>query len=56
MKWGAILLAAAAALSIAGCRDEAPRVAEVRPVRVMTVDPKPIDDDRQAVGEIRAAL
>jgi RND family efflux transporter MFP subunit len=54
MKWGAILLAAAASLSIAGCRDEAPRVAEVRPVRVMTVEPKPIDDDRQAVGEIRA--
>ena len=27
--------------------------AEVRPVRTVVVDPKPIDDDRQAVGEMR---
>jgi RND family efflux transporter MFP subunit len=39
---------------LAGCGDEEPaRQAEVRPVRTMIVEPAPIDDDRQAVGEIR---
>ena len=27
---------------------------EIRPVRTVVVDPKPIDDDRQAVGEVKA--
>ena len=27
---------------------------ETRPVRTVTVDPKPIEDDRQSVGEVRA--
>ena len=32
---------------------EAPKQAEVRPVRTLIVDPAPVDDDRQAVGEIK---
>lgn len=32
---------------------EAPKQAEVRPVRTLVVDPAPVDDDRQAVGEIK---
>jgi RND family efflux transporter MFP subunit len=36
------------------CGDKTPEVAqESRPVRTMVIEPKPIDDDRQAVGEIR---
>ena len=41
-------------LVAAGCGDAAPKTAEVRPVRTVVVDPKSIDDDRQAVGEVRA--
>jgi len=40
-------------LTITGCKSDKPAVVEIRPVRTMIVDPKPIDDDRQAVGEIR---
>ena len=36
-----------------GCKDAEPPKTEVRPVRTVVVDPKPIDDDRQAVGEIK---
>ena len=39
---------------LAACGQEAPKTAEIRPVRTVVVDPKPIDDDRQAVGEIKA--
>jgi RND family efflux transporter MFP subunit len=39
---------------LAACGQEATKTGEVRPVRTMVVDPKPIDDDRQAVGEIKA--
>jgi RND family efflux transporter MFP subunit len=45
-----ILLALGVAL--AGCKPEKAAV-EVRAVRAVVVDPKPIDDDRQAVGEVK---
>lgn len=42
------------ALAISGCGDSTPKKeAEVRPVRTLTVDPRPIEDDRHAVGEIK---
>lgn len=41
------------ALTVSACGAEAPKTGEVRPVRTVVVDPKPIDDDRQAVGEIK---
>jgi RND family efflux transporter MFP subunit len=40
-------------LALAGCKDTKPPEPEIRPVRTIVVDPKPIEDDRQAVGEIR---
>jgi RND family efflux transporter MFP subunit len=48
------LIAPILLLAAAGCGDAAPKTTEVRPVRTVVVDPKPIDDDRQAVGEVRA--
>jgi RND family efflux transporter MFP subunit len=41
------------ALLAGACGSEAPRQSEVRPVRTAVADPKPIEDDRQAVGEIK---
>ncbi len=41
-------------LAVAGRGDTAPKKTEIRPVRTVVVDPKPIDDDRQSVGEVRA--
>jgi RND family efflux transporter MFP subunit len=39
---------------VTGCgKEAAPKAAEVRPVRTVVVDPRSIDDDRQAVGEIK---
>ena len=40
------------ALALAGCTPENARV-EVRPVRTIVVDPKPVLDGRQAVGEVK---
>ncbi|OYU47417.1 MAG: efflux transporter periplasmic adaptor subunit [Rhizobiales bacterium PAR1] len=40
--------------ALAGCGQEVAKTPEIRPVRTVVIDPKPIDDDRQAVGEIRA--
>jgi RND family efflux transporter MFP subunit len=40
-------------LAAAGCNEAATQAPEVRPVRTTTVDPKPIPDDRRAVGEIK---
>lgn len=40
-------------LVLAACGQEAPKQVEVRPVRTVVVDPKSIDDDRQAIGEIK---
>lgn len=40
--------------AMASCgEEEKPKQAEIRPVRTVVVDPAPVDDDRQAVGEIR---
>jgi RND family efflux transporter MFP subunit len=36
-----------------GCNEATTQAPEVRPVRTTTVDPKPIPDDRRAVGEIK---
>ncbi len=38
---------------LAACGQDAAKTGEIRPVRTVVVDPKPIDDDRQAVGEIK---
>jgi RND family efflux transporter MFP subunit len=40
-------------LLASGCGDGGPKAPEVRTVRTLVVDPKPIDDDRRAVGEVR---
>jgi RND family efflux transporter MFP subunit len=42
------------ALFVVGCAEAAPTEPEVRPVRTLAVDPQPIDDDRRAVGEVKA--
>ena len=39
-------------LALAGCKPENLHV-EVRPVRTVVVDPKPVIDGRQAVGEVK---
>lgn len=38
---------------LGGCSEPPQPQPEIRPVRTVVVDPKPIEDDRQAVGEIR---
>jgi len=38
--------------ALAGCKPESVPV-EIRPVRTTVVDPKPVDDHRQAVGEVK---
>ncbi len=40
-------------LLLAACKAPDAPTTEVRPVRTVVVDPKPIDDDRQAIGEIK---
>lgn len=48
---GAVIIAI---MALAGCGQEtAPKGVEIRPVRSVTVDPKPIADDSRAVGEIK---
>jgi RND family efflux transporter MFP subunit len=56
MRWVFnVVLPALLTFILAGCGgEEAPKASDVRPVRSVVVEPKPIDDDRQAVGEIRA--
>ena len=39
-------------LALAGCKAENARV-EIRTVRTILVDPKPILDDRQVIGEVK---
>ena len=53
MARGWNLLSLGLALLVVGCAEAAPREPEVRPVRTLVVDPKPIDDDRRAIGEVR---
>lgn len=44
----------ASALALAGCGQEAAtKSVEIRPVRTVIVDPKPIADDSRAIGEIK---
>jgi RND family efflux transporter MFP subunit len=51
-KWNFLVLGVA--LAAAGCSEATPKkAAEVRPVRTVVVDPKPVGNDRSAVGEIR---
>src|SRR5262249_8470306 len=38
---------------IAGCGDASSKVTDIRPVRTIVVEPKPMEDDRRAVGEVR---
>jgi RND family efflux transporter MFP subunit len=50
-NWGLLVVAGAALLG--ACDRPSAKGPETRPVRTVTVDPKPIEDDRQAVGEVR---
>jgi RND family efflux transporter MFP subunit len=54
MRWGWGLLVVAGLALAGGCDGPPSKQPEVRPVRTVSVDPKPIDDDRQAIGEVRA--
>ena len=49
----AVVLLSLAGLLAACGHEEEKKAAEVRPVRTVVVDPAPVDDDRQAVGEIK---
>ena len=51
--WRLLLVGLVTALPACG-EDATPKSPEVRPVRTVVVEPKPIDDDRRAVGEVRA--
>ena len=54
--WGLrlLLVGLLGVLPACGEQQAAPKGPEVRPVRTTVVDPKPIDDDRRAVGEVKA--
>jgi RND family efflux transporter MFP subunit len=52
MRFLVILLTLSLLLAVAGCEPERTST-EVRPVRTVVVKARPIDDDRQAVGEVR---
>jgi RND family efflux transporter MFP subunit len=47
------LLLLGLALPLAGCGEAAPKEPEVRSVRTIVAEPRPIEDDRSAVGEVR---
>jgi RND family efflux transporter MFP subunit len=49
---GSFMVIAALAV-LPGCKDADVQKTEIRPVRTVIVDPKPIDDDREAIGEIK---
>ena len=53
MAWRWSLLLLGLPLALGGCGDAATTGPEVRPVRTVVVDPKPVEDDRRAVGEVR---
>ena len=48
------VLACGLTLLIAGCGEEQQRQPEVRAVRTMVVAPRPVEDDRRAIGEVKA--
>lgn len=52
LRLSSMMCCMAAALAACG-QEAAPKQTEVRPVRTVVVEPKPIEDDRQATGEIR---
>jgi len=54
MRIGVLTLVVGAAASTTACGKATSRQSEMRPVRTLVVDPKPIEDDRRAVGEVRA--
>jgi RND family efflux transporter MFP subunit len=47
------MLLLALLLPLAGCSGQASPGPEVKAVRTVTADPKPLEDDRRAVGEVR---
>ena len=53
LKRGLVACWVGLAGAVSGCGQEAPKTVEVRPVRTVVVDPKPIADDSRAVGEIK---
>jgi RND family efflux transporter MFP subunit len=53
MAWRERFLLFGLTLLVAGCNDVASKEPEIRPVRTTVVDPRPIEDERRAVGEIR---
>ena len=52
MRYWTLLLALVAVVVLAGCKHDAAQV-DARPVRTVLVEPKPVADDRQAVGEVK---
>ena len=54
MRRGWSLFVVGSLALVGGCDGPTPKQPEARPVRTVSVDPKPIDDDRQAIGEVRA--
>jgi RND family efflux transporter MFP subunit len=52
ISFGGFIVVAAFSL-LPGCKEAESPKTEVRPVRTLIVDPKPIDDDREAIGEIK---
>lgn len=53
MRSARLLLLVGIAAALGGCKAETQNAVEVRPVRTVVVDPKPIEDDRRAIGEIK---
>jgi RND family efflux transporter MFP subunit len=49
--WRLLLLGSA--LALAGCSEASPKTPEVKSVRTLVVDLRPVEDDRSAVGEVR---
>lgn len=53
MSRARILLLVFAALPLAACQEKAAEQPEIRPVRTLIVNPKPVNDDHRLVGEIK---
>lgn len=50
--WHYVALFVVATLTT-GCEEETAAQKQIRPVRTVVIDPKPIPDDRQAIGEVK---